>query len=525
VKPETCNLKPLLAILLVVLLLSACTAPTATPAAEATATALPLPTSPPSSAALPSPAVPPGRIRRAVVAGSWYPGDPDELAAMVDEMLAAVEPVDGVPIGLVVPHAGYVFSGPVAACGFRQLEGAQVDVAVVIASDHRPPLSDPISVWAEGGFETPLGVVPVAVELAQALVEADPLIVFDPTAHEGEHPIEIELPFLQRVCPGCSVVPVLMGADDEETVQALADALADALLDVLADQRAVVVASSDLSHYPAYDDALVVDGATLAAIETGDPARMREVGERMMGAGFSNLVTCACGEGPIRVTMRVAQGLGADTVTVLRYANSGDSPYGDRNQVVGYGAVMLWRYEPPDLTEARREELLALARTTVEEYLETGSVPGYETDDPVLTRRSGAFVTLRQNGELRGCIGHTRADRPLYQAVQQMAVAAATDDPRFPPLEKGELADVTVEISVLSPFRRVTDVEQVQVGTHGLTIFKDGRQGLLLPQVPVGEGWDRDQFLEELCRKAGLPGGCWQEGAGLYAFTALVFGE
>ena len=130
---------------------------------------------------------------------------------MMDEMLAAVEPVDGEPIGLIVPHAGYVYSGPVAAYGFKQLEGAGYDVAVVIASDHQSPLSAPISVWAEGGFETPLGIVPVDVELAQALVEADPRITFDPTTHEGEHPIEIELPFLQRACPDCSIVPVLMG--------------------------------------------------------------------------------------------------------------------------------------------------------------------------------------------------------------------------------------------------------------------------------------------------------------------------
>jgi len=440
---------------------------------------------------------------------------------MMDDMLAAVEPVDGEPIGLIVPHAGYVYSGPVAACGFRQLEGAQYDVAVVIASDHQAPLSAPISIWAEGGFETPLGIVPVDVELAQALVEADSRITFDPAAHEGEHPIEIELPFLRRVCPGCAIVPVLMGAGDEDAVEALVSAL----LESLPGRRAVVIASSDLSHYPSYDDALIADGATLSAIETGDPARVRRTIKSLMGAGLSNLVTCACGEGPILVTMRVAQGLGADTVIVLRYANSGDSPYGDQEQVVGYGAVMFWRYEPPELTAAQREELLALARTTVADYLETGSIPDYTTDDPVLTRRSGVFVTLKKRGELRGCIGHTQADLPLYQAVQQMAVSAATGDPRFPSVTQEELADVTVEISILSPFRRVTDVAQVEVGTHGLMIFKDQHRGLLLPQVPIEQSWDREEYLENLCLKAGLAGGCWQEGATLYAFTAVVFGE
>ncbi len=521
-KPATRNPKPFLVLALSSLLLSACAVPTATPTTEATATPLPLPSVSPSLT------VPPGRIRPATVAGSWYPDDPDELTRMVDEMLAAVGPVDGEPTGLIVPHAGYVFSGPVAAYGFKQLADGQYDVAVIIASDHQSPLSDPISVWAEGGFETPLGVVPVDVELAQALVAADPRITDDTAAHEGEHPIEIELPFLQRVCPACSVVPVLMGSDDEETVRVLADAL----LTVLPGRRAVVIASSDLSHYPTYDDALVVDGATLAAIETGDPARVQETIDGLMAADFPNLVTCACGEAPILVTMRVVQGLGADTVTVLRYANSGDVS-GDHSQVVGYGAVMFWRYEPPDLTEARREELLALARTTIEEYLETDRVPNYETDDPVLARRSGVFVTLKEGGDpstglrasLRGCIGHTQADQPLYQVVQQMAVAAATGDPRFPPLTTEELSNITVEISVLSPFRRVTDAEQIQVGTHGLMIFQDGRQGLLLPQVPVEQGWEREEFLENLCLKAGLPPDCWTDRPTLYAFTAVVFGE
>jgi AmmeMemoRadiSam system protein A len=308
--------------------------------------------------------------------------------------------------------------------------------------------------------------------------------------------------------------------------------LADALLEALPGRRAVVIASSDLSHYPTYDDALTVDGATLAAIETLDPARVRETTEALMAAGFSNLMTCACGEGPILVTMRVAQGLGADTATVLRYANSGDVS-GDQGKVVGYGAVMFWRYEPPDLSEAQREELLALARATIAEYLETEVIPDYETDDPLMNRRSGGFVTLKKDGDpstglrasLRGCIGHMWADTPLYRVVQEMAVSAATSDPRFPLMTAEELDAVSIEISVLSPLRRLTDTEQIEVGTHGLVVAQAGRQGVLLPQVPVEQGWDREEFLENLCHKANLPPDCWREGAALYTFTAVVFGE
>ncbi|MBC7228739.1 MAG: AmmeMemoRadiSam system protein B [Thermoflexales bacterium] len=472
-------------------------------------------------AASSTPFAPSGRVRLPAVAGSWYPADPEELAQMIDGMLEAEGPVDGAPLALIVPHAGYVYSGPVAAASFRQLRNGEYDVAVIIATDHQAPLSRPVSVWAEGTWETPLGRIPVDADLAQALVRADPRITFDPDAHQGEHPIEIELPFLQQVCPQCRIVPILMGADDEETVRALADAL----LRALPGRKAVVIASSDLSHYPSREDALKVDGAILAAIETGDPDRVRETVAATMRRGVPGLVTCACGEGPILVAMRVAAGLGADTVSVLRYANSADSPYGDPQQVVGYGAVMFWRYVPPDLTPARREALLALARRTLESHLTDGTIPAYETDDPHLLRPSGAFVTVREDGELRGCIGHLRADTPLYRVVQEMAVAAATEDPRFPPLTREELARVRLEISVLSPFRRLTDPAQIEVGTHGLLILKGGQQGLLLPQVAVEEGWDREAFLEGLCRKAGLPAGCWREGATLYAFTAVVFGE
>jgi AmmeMemoRadiSam system protein B/AmmeMemoRadiSam system protein A len=527
-RPVTCN-RIVLIVLILAALLSACAAATLSVEPTSTATsqisALPSPT---SAAQVPNPTIPADKIRPSVIAGSWYPDDPEALREMVDTMLDAAKPVDGAPVALIVPHAGYVYSGPVAAYGFKQLEEGDYEVAVIIASDHQAPLSDPISVWVEGGFETPLGVVPVDAEIASALVAAHPDISNNPASHAGEHPIEIELPFLQRVCPGCRIVPILMGSDDEDSVLALSDAL----LSVLPGKKAVLIASSDLSHYPSYQNAVQIDGATLAAVETGDPAQVRAVTSEVMAMGYPNLATCACGRGPILVAMQVAQGLGADTTDVLLYANSGDSPYGNQDQVVGYGAVMIWRYDPPELTETQRQELLGLARSTLGTYLQDGEIPPYDSDDPILTRRSGAFVTLRvddpsaePDASLRGCIGHLRADIPLYQVVQQMAVQAATMDPRFPPLTIEELDEITIEISILSPFQRVTDLEEIQLGTHGLQVYKDGQTGLLLPQVPVEQGWNREAFYQNLCLKANLDAGCWKEGASIYSFTAVVFGE
>jgi len=244
-----------------------------------------------------------------------------------------------------------------------------------------------------------------------------------------------------------------------------------------------------------------------------------------MTMGYPNLATCACGEAPILVAMRVAQRLGADTVTILNYANSGHSPFGNQEQVVGYGAVMFWHYEPPDLSLDQQEELLTLARSTITDYLETDQISEYQSEDPVLTHRSGVFVTLNEEDQLRGCTGNLRSNLSLIRAVQEMAVSAATSDPRFPQLTLEELEQVSIEISVLSPLRRITDIEQIEVGTHGLVIIQAGRQGVLLPQVPIEQGWDREVFLENLCLKAGLPSDCWTEKPALYTFTALVFEE
>jgi AmmeMemoRadiSam system protein B/AmmeMemoRadiSam system protein A len=513
-------------IVVVSLLLVAC-------GGQARTSALPTPTLTPEQGAAPeTPAVVPegagepdsttsGAIRPAALAGAWYPGDSDELQRTVESLLGAAKPVDGAPIALVVPHAGYAYSGAVAAAGFAQLQNGDYDTAVIIAADHQDPISDPIAVWPDGAFETPLGSVPVDSGLAQALIAADPRIKADRAAHKGEHPIEIELPFLQQVCPHCSIVPILIGRNDDETVRALAEAL----LKVLPGRKAVVIASSDLSHYPSYSDAVAVDGATLSAIETGDPQVVRSAIADSMKTNNRQLLTCACGEAAIMVAMKVAQGLGADTTTILRYANSGDSPQGDKGQVVGYGAVMLWRYDPPELSTEQQQELLSLARNAIADRINGSAAAAEPPVDPVLERKSGAFVTLKLDGELRGCIGHMKADQPLNEIVREMALAAAFSDPRFPPLTLEELDKSRLEISVLSPLHHITDIGKIRVGTDGLMLYQGGAQGVLLPQVPVEEGWDRDQYLQNLCGKAGLMPGCWKANAVLYTFTAEVFGE
>ena len=468
----------------------------------------------------PTPTFEPSEVRSPVVAGIFYPDDPEELVATVDDYLAQVERVEGEPIALIVPHAGYLYSGQVAAYAFKQVEGIEYEAVVVVGNNHRDPTFQNISVWAEGAFETPLGLIPVDGELAQALVAANERIVFGKKVHLYEHSIEVELPFLQRVCPDCRMVPVIVGEPSEENIEALSQAL----IKILTGKKALIIASSDLSHYPHRDDARRVDAATLTAIQSMEPDQLYATTEEMMSRGIPNLATCACGEGPILVAMIAAKGLGANQATILKYANSGDSPLGKESEAVGYGAVMFWRWEPPNFTDEEEAKLLQMARQTLARYLQDTSTPYFEVSEPNLLRRLGAFVTLKQGGELRECSGWVISHQPLYRTVQDSAVSAATEDPRFPPLTLEELEETTIEISVLSPLTRVWNANEIQVGRDGLFIHLGGRSGLLLPQVAAEEGWDTDEFLRAVCRKAGLPEEAWQEGD-LNRFTVQVFGE
>jgi AmmeMemoRadiSam system protein B/AmmeMemoRadiSam system protein A len=525
-----------------ILSLASCGGPAASPVRPVPTAATP-PTLAEKSASSSSPTDEPaatptftGPVQRPVVAGSFYPADADSLAAVVEAMLAEVEPLGARPIALVAPHAGYIYSGSVAAHAFKQVQGQAYDVIVVVGTNHRRPDLRRVAVYPDGAFATPLGEVPVDAGLAAELVAADERIIAERSVFAEEHSLEVELPFLQRLLPGCPIVPIMVGEPSWENVVALSDALVGAL----AGRDALIVASTDLSHYPAYEDAVAVDGALLQAVETMDPERVRTTVDEMMGSGVPGLATCACGEGPLLVAMRAAAGLGANHATVIDYRNSGDSPVGERSQVVGYGAVMFWQgdedpapFLPPapaapapeaDLSADEQIMMLRLARETLERFLATGSFPSFRPGSPGLLQVRGVFVTLRRAGELRGCIGSLIGGRPLYLEVQRSTVLAALDDPRFPPVTMEELPELDLEISVLGPMEPVIDVTTIQVGVHGLLIVQAGKQGVLLPQVPVEEAWDRDEFLVQVCRKANLPDDAWQT-ADLYRFTTQVFEE
>lgn len=476
------------------------------------------------------------KLRPAGVAGAFYPGDPVELTAMMDQMIARVpaQQIDGKIIAVVAPHAGYPYSGPVAAYSYATLKGHKFARVVVIAPSHFEAFAY-TSVFDGDGFATPLGTIPVDHEFAQKLSRASGSVHLSERGHMAtsrgsEHAIEVQLPWLQHVLGSFSLVPIVMGDQSYERSRDLGVSLAKLLTQephegVQAEGDTLIVASSDLSHYHSYANAQKLDHQTLDALETWDYFGMSR--------NFQTSVWEACGGAPIVAAMIAAERMGANQARVLKYANSGDTS-GDRSRVVGYSADIFVKTTkgrtsdtPFLLNDKQKSALLSLARKSVERAVEEHKP--YEppaTEDAILNQPRGAFVTLKEGGDLRGCIGLTSAQEPLFLTVRDVAAYAALRDPRFPPVSKSELPKLQYEISVLSPLRRISDVQEIKVGEHGLLMKNGDHEGLLLPQVPVEQKWDRAKFLEETCVKAGMAPDCWQDSdTDIFRFTAVVFGE
>jgi AmmeMemoRadiSam system protein B len=265
-----------------------------------------------------------GSIRKSIIAGSWYPGNANTLRREIQKYLDGAEPpeVKGKTAALVSPHAGYIYSGPVAAYGYKILKKGEFDRVVIVGPSHRAYFRG-VALFGEGGFETPLGVVETDADLSASLAGTAEAIRTMPDAHVQEHSIEIQLPFLQIVLGGFRFVPVLMGDQSRSVCEVLARAIAPAL----ADGKTLLVASSDLSHYRPYDSAVKIDRVVLNRIEGIDAEGLLDDLE----SGRAE----ACGGGPVAVAMMVAKRLQAGNSKVLKYANSGDVS-GDRSGVVGY---------------------------------------------------------------------------------------------------------------------------------------------------------------------------------------------
>jgi AmmeMemoRadiSam system protein B/AmmeMemoRadiSam system protein A len=466
--------------------------------------------------------------RRPAVAGQFYPSDKAQLEEMVRGFIDNVSGVEmpfGKVLGVVVPHAGLIYSGQVAAYSYSVLKDKPIETVVMIGPSHYVPFRG-ASVYAKGEFETPLGDVPIDEDLAHAILDQDPeLFTFNPRHHSREHSLEVQLPFLQVVLPDVSIVPIIMGDQDSVTVRKVAGALTEVLKHT--DKRVLLLASSDWSHYHPRSQARRLDEEGINTVVMMNPAKL------LYKLQYKK--TEACGGGPVAAVLITAMNRGADWAKVLKYGDSGDVS-GDTSAVVGYAAIAIGTGKETDLptkveetkgrfSTSERKKLIEIARTSIKRYLEDGKEPELSVEEAKFKELGAAFVTLERGGRLRGCIGYTIAEKPLYQTVSECAILAATQDPRFRPVTLEELQEIEIEISVLSPLQKVDDVDEIIVGLHGLLIDKGGRRGLLLPQVAVEWKWNRSQFLENVCHKAGLPSDAWREGADIYIFSAEVFRE
>ena len=473
-------------------------------------------------------------VKKADLAGSWYPADKAELETLLEAYLDSANPekIDAPIFAIISPHAGYPFSGPVAAYGFKAVQGKDIKTVIIVGFSHRKYF-DGISVYASGAWRTPLGDVAVDEVLARALISRNPRIHFEPRLFDGENSVEMQIPLIQLALKGTRIVPVAFGTQDYGDAKILAEALAS----VLKDRKDVlVVASTDLSHYHPYAEANSIDKNLIAIL-----GRMKAK-ELYDGAVMG---TCElCGMMPVTSVLLASEKLGFDNIRILKYANSGDTS-GDKSKVVGYLSAAIYKgvgsgvkgvgvsekegkEEPAAvLNNAQRKRLLQIARESITSYVKDGKKRTFTEKDPLLNADMGAFVTLHENGELRGCIGNMVGRGPLYQTVADMAIEAATGDPRFPTLSPKEIDAIDIEISVLTPLKKVSGYKEVKIPGDGVLIKSGFRSGVFLPQVAAETGWDRDQFLTYLCaHKAGLPSDAWKDPkTEIYVFSAEVFGE
>lgn len=456
--------------------------------------------------------------RESIHAGTWYPGTKEKLTTVIQGFLKnARSKVHGEIYGLISPHAGYVYSGPVAAFAYKALENQKFDDVIIIGPSHYHAFFG-ASVDTMAGRETPLGKVDFNLKLARKIIKQNKNIIYDSKAHLQEHSTEIQVPFLQVVLKKFKAVEIVMASQD----YTICEILSNAIINATKGKKVLIVASSDLSHYHSQTDAENLDNLVIEAVSQYDP----EILYRRLSQDSCE----ACGGAPIITAMLVTKKLGGTKAKSLMYATSGNISGDYSHGVVGYLAAAFYKGEDIEVgidlgfSKEDKAKLKEIAQKSIEAAVKGKKSPKFKDLSAKLKEPYGIFVTLNKHGILRGCIGRIISDQPLYLACQQMAKAAALEDPRFPVVTEKEIPDLEIEISVLTPLEKVKDFNKIVIGRDGLVISKGHYKGLLLPQVATEYGWTVEEFLEETCHKAGLPSDAYKsKDAEIYKFSAEIF--
>ena len=466
------------------------------------------------------------KVRKPAVAGTFYPASAKEVKSMLSPWLHPS--ADGpAPQAVIVPHAGYVFSGEVAASAFNRIpRGHAYKRIFLIGPSHRVGFPGASVDTLFGFAETPLGKVPIDVSLGQELIRKGFTCLSQ--AHDREHCLEVQLPFLQMLYADVPpIVPIIIGTERPAVLKQIAG-----ILEPYFTPENLFVISSDFSHYPSYEDAKASDLYLADTITSGGVEEFMKALAYIRKMDFVGEDTAACGACAIEVllSMMDAQGRNSFAADHVMYRNSGDSPYGDKDRVVGYNAIVFNRLEKQDehlfhFSEAEKKAMLATARASIFSTLGL-EFDGDDTPVGILKEKGyGVFVTLHLNGRLRGCIGRFTSPSTLHSTIREMAQSAAFSDPRFPSLSRSEAPKIDIEISVLSPLKKISSIDEFKLGRDGIYMIKGGHHGTFLPQVAEETGWTTEEFLGHCARdKAGIGYYGWKD-ADLYTYQTEIVKE
>lgn len=419
--------------------------------------------------------------RNPVVAGQFYPESASKLRAMI-EMLVDEKAEKQEVIGLLSPHAGYIYSGPVAGAVLSRIKFK--DTFVILGPNHTGR-GRPLSIMTQGKWKTPLGEAEIDSELGRQIIKTSGHLREDEVAHQYEHSIEVQIPFLQYFKPDVRIVPIVLAHASAAVYKEIGREIARAVKAL--NREVVLMASSDMTHYELQESARQKDAQAIDAILNLDEDELlRRVEE---------LDISMCGYAPAVSLISAAKELGAKTAELVRYQTSGEAT-GDYSSVVGYAGIII--------SAAEMHPLVKLARQTIETYVRTGKVPSPPGKlTPEMKERAGVFVSLHKSGELRGCIGTFEPiQKNVAEEIINNAISAATRDPRFPPVSTDELEHLSYSVDVLTSPRPVKDKSQLDPKKYGVIVECGFRRGLLLPDL---EGVDSvDYQIDICCQKAGI---------------------
>ena len=472
------------------------------------------------------------RIRKPAVAGSFYPASAKEIKSLLGPWMHSYGEV--APQAIIVPHAGYVFSGEVAASAFNRIpRGHSYERIFLLGPSHMVGFNAASVDTLYSFAETPLGQVPIDVTIGKELIRrGEGAFTFRADAHDGEHCLEVQLPFLQVVFDEVPpIVPIVIGSQRLNVLQQIAE-----VLEPYFTPENLFVISSDFSHYPSYEDAGKSDVYLAETITSGGLEEFLKALSHIDKMNYVGEDTAACGACAIAVLLDImdSQGRGYFDAEHIMYRNSGDSEYGDKDRVVGYNSIVFTRREKPsedtsdhlfNFSEQEKKAMIATARSAICSALRLDYDGDARPVGILKDKGYGVFVTLRLNGHLRGCIGRFTSDDTLQETIREMARSAAFHDPRFPSLSRNEAHRIDIEVSVLSPLKKIESIDEFKLGRDGIYIIKGRNHGTFLPQVADETGWDTEQFLGHCARdKAGIGWDGWKD-ADLYTYQTEVVNE